>query len=286
MNKGSKPEVSVIILTWNSEKYIGNCINSVFIDAGFSGIKIEVIVVDNGSNDGTIEILEKLQKKYYKDLEVLKLRKNYGTTISRNMGIRKSAGKYIFILDSDTEVQPGTMAKLIKTIESEKNVGIAAPRLVYADGSIQPSCKKFPTAKIKFFKTLPFNKFHEIAKKEELYDPKVYLSDFDKIINVDYCISAAWMVNRKTIEDVGLFDENIFYAPEDVDYCLRTWLKGWKVVYDPKAKAIHYTQRLSHKNFKMALSQIKGLLYYFIKYRYIFNRERIYRKIRKVMEDE
>ena len=280
MNKELKSEVSVIILTWNSEKYIKNCIESVFNDASLSNVSIEIIVVDNGSMDGTVKILEQLQEKY-PNLKVIKLEKNLGTTVPRNIAIKKSLGEYIFILDSDTEVQAGTLKTLIETIESGSKVGVAAPRLLYPDKTIQPSCKKFPTAKIKFYKFLPFDKFHRVAKQEELYDPAVYSKSFNKIVDVDYCISAAWLVNRKAIEDVELLDENIFYSPEDVDYCLRMWLKGWRVVYNPKARIIHYSQRISHKSFRMTLSHAKGLLYYFKKYKYLSNRERIYKKIKR-----
>jgi len=247
--------VSVVILTWNSEKYVKNCIESVFNEASPSNISIEIIVVDNGSTDGTVKILTQFQEKC-PNLKIIKLKKNLGTTVPRNIAIKKSSGKYIFILDSDTEVQPSTLKTLLEIIESDSRIGIVAPRLLYPDNTVQSSCKKFPTAKIKFYKFLPSDKFHRVAEQEELYNPVVYSENFNKIINVDYCISAAWMVNRKAIE------------------------------YNPKVKVIHYTQRISHKSFKMVLSHAKGLLYYFAKHRYLFNRERIYRKIREVMEDE
>ena len=82
------------------------------------------------------------------------------------------------------------------------------------------------------------------------------------------------------MNDIGLFDENIFYAPEDVDYCLRMWLKGWKVIYNPLASVIHHTQRRSYKDPKIAWEHLKGLFYFFQKYNYWFNREKIYKKIK------
>ena len=88
------------------------------------------------------------------------------------------------------------------------------------------------------------------------------------------------MVDRKAIRKVGLLDEHIFYAPEDVDYCLRMWLNGYKVVYNPTAEVIHYTQRVSHKSKKLAILHAEGLLYYFWKYKYLFSKRRIYNKIR------
>lgn len=272
--------VSVIILTWNSEEYVDKCIKSVLEDAILSKIKIEIIVIDNGSSDKTLEILEIL-KKEYQDLKVIKLERNYGTTVSRNIGIRKSKGKYIFILDSDTLILKNVLSTLIETIEQAKRVGIAAPRLIYPDGNIQKSCKRFPTAKIKIFKYLPFKKLRNIAEKEEVYSKEVYQPNFREIIEVDLCCSAAWMLNREAINEIGLFDENIFYSPEDVDYCLRMWLNNWKVVYNSKIKVMHYSQRLSYKNPKITFSHIQGLIYYFKKYKYLFNRNKIYKHIKK-----
>lgn len=271
--------ISVIILTWNSEKYIESCISSLFIDVKESGEEVEIFVIDGGSSDRTPKILDQLKTKYL-NFNPIKLEKNLGTTVSRNIGIRESSGEYVFILDSDVEVQAGTLRILIETIEDEKRIGIVAPRLLLPDGSVQSSCKRFPTVNIKLCKFLSLEKTKEIAKKDELYDPKVYNKEFAQIIEVDHCISAAWMVNREAINDVGLLDENIFYAPEDVDYCLRMWLKGWKVVYNPSAIVIHHTQRASYKKRKVAWIHAKGLLYYFRKHGYWLNRKKIYAKIR------
>lgn len=270
--------ISIIILTWNSEKYIEKCIKSVLIDLQHFNERYEMFIIDGGSTDFTFKILEKLRYEY-REINIINLGRNMGTTISRNIGIQKSLGKYIFILDSDAEVQRGTIRTLINTFNKIDNIGIVAPRLYYPDGSIQPSCKKFPTIKTKIYKYIPFNISRKIAEKDELYD-NFYEKEYKQITEVDYCISAAWIVNRKAMNDIGLFDENIFYAPEDVDYCLRMWLKGWKVIYNPLASVIHHTQRKSYKNPKIAWKHLKGLFYFFQKYNYWFSRERIYKKIK------
>jgi len=269
--------ISIIILTWNSEKYIEKCIKSVLIDLQHFNERYEMFIIDGGSNDFTLKILEKLSYEY-REINIINLGRNMGTTISRNIGLRKSLGKYIFILDSDTEIKEGTISTLVDTLNKKDNIGIVAPRLFYSDGSIQPSCKKFPTIKTKIYKYIPLNISRKIAEKDELYD-NFYEKEFKQITEVDYCISAAWMVNREAMNDIGLFDENIFYAPEDVDYCLRMWLKGWKVIYNPLTSVIHHTQRMSYKDPRFTWYQLKGLFYYFCKYNYWLNREKIYKRI-------
>ena len=272
--------ISLIILTRNSQIYIEQCIKSVLNDLANikNKYKYEILIIDGGSQDNTLSILEPLCYKY-REIKVINLGKNMGTTISRNIGLRKSVGKYILILDSDTEVQEGTIRILIDVFNKKDNVGIVAPRLFYSDGSIQPSCKKFPTIKTKIYKYIPFSITRKIAEKDELYG-KICEKGYKQITEVDYCISAVWMVNREAIDDIGLFDENIFYAPEDVDYCLRMWLKGWKVIYNPLASVVHHTQRKSYKDPKIAWEHLKGLFYFFQKYNYWFNREKIYKKIK------
>jgi len=271
--------ISIIILTWNSRKYIKKCLESVFFDIGKSNKYIEVIVVDGGSTDCTLDILEKF-KDLFSNLQVIRLSNNRGTTASRNIGIKKSTGKYIFILDSDTEIQKGTIDILVNTLKGEERIGIVAPRLYYPNGYVQSSCKRFPTIKTKLYKFLPFERVRRIGSIDELYDSEVYEEKFDEIVEVDYCISAAWMIKREVFEEVGLFDKNIFYSPEDVDFCLRMWMKNWKVLYNPSAKVIHHAQRISYRRLNFAWTHFIGLCYYFRKHKYLLNRERLYKKIR------
>jgi hypothetical protein len=272
-------DISAVIPTWNSERYIEGCVSSIYADAEGSGLEIEIIIVDNGSTDGTLKKLAELERRY--PLQTIKLRKNYGTTKSRNMGIRESRGRYLAIFDSDTAIKSGALKELVETFERYKKAGLVAPRLIYPDGSIQPSCKRFPTIKTKILKFSPLKITREMGIKDELYDAEIYDPSFKETVEVDYCISAAWMVSRRAIEDVGLFDENIFYSPEDVDFCLRLWLSGWKVLYNPKAVVVHHMQRVSYKNPVMTISHFMGLIYYFRKHGYWLNRDKIYNKIMK-----
>jgi len=277
-DKNLNNKISVIILTWNSAKYIEKCIDSLVRDLIFAEKKYEIFIIDNGSTDNTLAILEMLGKKY-NNIVVIKFEKNFGTTISRNAGMKKSKGKYIFILDSDTEIKRGTVNILIDAIDKGNKVGIVAPRIFYPDGLIQHSCKKFPILHMKICKYFPFSVTKNIAEKDEIYEG-IYEKKYKELKEVDYCISAAWMINRKAVEDVGFFDENIFYSPEDVDYCVRMWLKEWKVLYQPSASIIHFAQRKSYTNLRIAYQHLVGLLYYFRKYNYWFSRGKLYRKIK------
>mgnify|MGYP001566275853 FL=1 len=267
--------ISAIILTWNSEKYIKKCIEHLVESVKNADEQLEMIIVDNGSNDGTLILLEDIEKKF-PNVCLIKLEKNRGTTYPRNLALKKARGEYVLFLDSDVEIEKNTVKQLLSEIKNNNEIGIVCPKLIYPDGILQISFKKFPTLKTKVFKILAtrFSFFKKLADKDELY------AERETNFYPDYCISACWLVRKKIFDKIGVFDENIFYAPEDVDFCLRVWLGGYCVLYTSSALAIHHTQRVSYRNKKIALSHAKGLLYYFNKYGCWFSRKGIYRKIK------
>lgn len=262
-------KVSYIILTWNSERYIKKCVDSIL---SIKDIEHDIIVIDNGSNDNTQNILE----EYKTLIKTIYLDKNYGTTKSRNLGMKEidKDSDHICILDSDTQINKAALEKLISLTEEEQ-IGIAGPQMITSNGVVQKSGRRFPSVKIKFYKAFPSKKVQSIGEKLENYD----FSKKRKYYEVDYLIGACWLMRKEIIEKVGLLDEKIFYAPEDVDYCARVWKAGYKVVFCKEAQIIHEWQRISKKKLisKMNWEHIKGLVYYFKKYKYISNSDKIYK---------
>ena len=262
-------KIAFIILTWNSEKYINNCIKSI-LDLNFS--KIYISIVDNGSTDSTLEILENLRsdkKNVY--LNLIKLKNNLGTTISRNLAIKEVKDKvdYICILDSDTIINQNAIEHMIILLNKSKKNGIVGPMMKSLDGTIQPSGRNIPTLTVKVLKVLPFSFIKKIGEDLEKIDIKYD----NNILKVGYLMSACWLIKVEVIEKIGLLDEKIFYAPEDVEFCLRAWVNGYNVLYDKNVEIIHEWQRISRKKIlsKHNWEHIKGLIYLFIKYKYIFS---------------
>ncbi len=255
--------LSFIILTWNSEKYIDDCISSVIQKCKEENISYEILVVDNDSSDKTKDILA----SYNDNIKTVWLDKNYGTTYPRNIALKKAIGDIISVLDSDIVLKKGSLRSVIHKLLSHADIGILAPKLILCDGSIQRSVKKFPSLPHKLLKLKKICLRME-PKKTEFYK-EIPLHD----ITVDNAISACWFFRKELIEIVGLLDEKIFFAPEDIDYCLRTWKSGKSVFYYPYFEAIHYTQQISHKKriSLVMLTHFRGLVHYFIKHRYIFN---------------
>jgi GT2 family glycosyltransferase len=265
-------KIGYVILTWNSESQILPCLDSIF---NIKNYENHVIVIDNGSSDSTISKLRNYSLKNHKNsLEVIYLNNNIGTTKSRNMGLEKIIDKvdYICILDSDTIINENALKTMEKILLSDSKVGMIGPLMKTKDNVIQNSGRKFPSLKIKFCKAFPLKKVQKYGEKLEYID----FSEEKEFYEVDYLMSACWFMKAKTCKKIGKLDENIFYAPEDVDYCMRAHLLGYKVVYTKQAIIIHEWQRLSKKKLisKINFEHIKGLCYFFKKYHYWMNSDK------------
>jgi GT2 family glycosyltransferase len=245
--------------------------------ARFANEALEIFVIDNGSKDQTLQIVETLQRDL--PIEIIRFSENKGTTYPRNVGIQKAKGEYILILDSDVELHKESLAALLGELRRHSRAGIVCPKLIYPDGSLQYSYKRFPTLITKILKKLGSKSafFARFAAQDELYGVQ------EKLFYPDYTISACWCMRKELFDHVGLLDEHIFYAPEDVDFCLRTWLSGYEILYIPEASGTHHTQRLSYTNEAIARSHVEGLIYYFKKHHYWFSRKSIYARISRAI---
>lgn len=268
----TNPKISVVTLTWNSSTHIGPLLDSLTADIAKSGIPTEVIVVDNGSDDDTVDSIRRHRRRR-DNICLVPLSENHGTTVSRNIGIRMARGDYVLILDSDTVVRPGALAGLLHAFDEIPNpekIALIHPRLVYPDGDFQESARRFPTV---FTKTLRFLQMNEMRARDESIQAVLE----GEMTQVDYAISAAWMVPRTTFDRVGLFDEEMFYAPEDVEFCARCWEHGLEVWYYPYVEIVHDCERASVKrqSSRHRLSYAKGLLRYWRRYPSFFSRRRM-----------
>lgn len=258
-------KISFVILTWNSVDHLNNCINSIFDHIDQGELTYEVIVVDNGSTDGTLDLLKNIKQECNNFFNFIRMEKNTGTTFSRNVAIRRAKGEYIAILDSDIVVTSNIFLELICFLQKHPKVGIVSPKLVYKDGKYQKSTDSFPTLWSKFKRYFFLKKMEKSEQSNQVSSEPYY---------VDYAISAFWLLPTYVIQQVGLLDENIFYAPEDVDYCLRIWKKGFAVAHCPALTAIHDAREIS-RGFRLNqafFSHLKGLSYFFVKHRYLFTR--------------
>jgi len=265
-------DLSAVVLSFNSKAYIEKCVRDLFDSYEKCNYQGEVIVVENGSVDGSANILRSLQIEFKDKLNVIYLDENFGTTRSRNLAFKASSGKMLLVLDSDAYMNATALRGLKTWLENNNDYGLIAPQLTFPDGRYQLSIDTFPTI------TRKIKRFFLLKQIENSQ-----IIDFKSEYDIDYAISACWMFHRSLYDSIGGLDENIFYAPEDVDFCLRVWKSGQKIAYLPSYSIIHDAQEVSRgfKINKFVLLHIKGLIYYFIKHRYFFSLSSLYSKLHK-----
>ncbi|WP_455137356.1 glycosyltransferase family 2 protein [Thermophilibacter sp.] len=263
-------KVAFVILTWNSERVIGPCLESVLaLECGH----LEVWVVDNGSTDSTPRILSVLASRDPR-LHVMSESENLGTTVSRNRALRLVGPDtdYVCVLDSDTVVNQAAFDEMAAALAADPSIGVVGPTMSDSSGAVQLSGRALPTLGIKIGKACPLGRAAERAAEcERPHAPVV-----GGLQNVGYLLSACWLMPRSSLDRVGLLDEAIFYAPEDVDWCLRCHEVGLRVVHCPGAHIVHEYQRLSHKKLFSTtnLEHLKGLAHYFSKHHYLLRAPR------------
>lgn len=238
-------ELSIVILTCNQKEVTARCLSSL------KGVAAEIILVDNGSTDGTRDyILE-----YYPDIKLICNDVNKGVAAGRNLGIKIAKGKYIMLLDNDTIVRQEAIIQLLTYLKNNPDVGLVAPALVDEGGKVQQSFKSYPGILRKIGNMLGF-------KDLSIMDQAVPYYPF-------YVIGAAQMFPAEIVDEVGILDEEIFYGPEDADFCMRIRNVGKKVVYLPYVSIYHLWRRATYRNVLSFLGRkhIAALLYFWNKHR-------------------
>lgn len=267
-----RPDISYVIITFNDAGNLPKALSSAALTSRRAGLSYDIWVVDNGSSDHTAQVLEAFARVLGGRLQVISLPRNFGTTFSRNRALEQARGRLICVLDSDAELLNNALAGVGQLLERFPEVGIVAPQIIMPDGSIYPSVKLLPTLPDKLAK-LPEIFLHRGSRNQDFYAD----FPFTRLRCVDTAISCCWFFRRRLLDRVGLLDERIFYAPEDVDWCLRAWKAGRAVVYFPYLRVLHHTQQVSRRRplSWVALSHFKGILYYLHKHGYWFSRRSI-----------
>lgn len=262
MGQGMR-DLSLIILTWNSKRFLSDCFQSICAKCQAEGIDFEIIVVDNGSTDGSDLLFDQFQQRLADRFRCLPLGKNTGTTYPRNLGLKEARGRHICILDSDTEMGEGSLKAALNRLQQDGTIGLLVPRLLLPDQTVQNSVKRFPTFWQKLSK-LPKALFGVRVPNLDFYPDFPFASETP----VDTAISACWLFRRELVDQVGYLDENIFYSPEDLDYSVRVRKAGKQILYYPALTVLHHTQQISHRKpfSKVSLSHFGGLLYYYRKH--------------------
>lgn len=222
-------DLTIIIVNYNTKKLTLECLES--ITGEKSKLKVEIVVIDNSSKDGSVKVLREFKNTSTgSQFRLIENKNNLGFSKAVNQGMKKAKGKHVLLLNSDTKVQKGTFAKLIKFANNTGDAGVIGSRLLNSNGTVQPSCYRFPTI-IKAIKQYWFNQKGILDK---------YVPKGRKAVAVDAVVGGAFLITPNARRQVGLLDERYFMYFEDIDYCRRVWRAGMKVYYLPAAEIVHY----------------------------------------------
>jgi GT2 family glycosyltransferase len=225
-------DVSVVIVSWNVRDLLQACIESVVSTR--SNLSVQVIVVDNASDDGSAELV----REHYREIDLFASDTNLGFAAANNLGLANSQGRYVFFLNPDTVLREGALIAMINFLDREKQFGVVGPRLIDPDGSVQWVCARtFPTLMFILFEALYLYRLPFVGRR--LKDRLVSPYDLSKRQEVHAISGAAMLGRREVIEQFGGFDESFLHTAEDVDLCLRLRRKGGRIFYLADAEVVH-----------------------------------------------
>ena len=224
--------LSIVIVSWNAKKFVDECLGSLRTVSGQSDV--EIFVVDNCSTDGTPELV----RESYPEVVLIQNQSNVGFARANNVGIARSTGEYVALINSDVRVLPGCIEKMLAYMRSDSRVGLLGPRMLGATGKSARSYMSAPTLWRCFCRALALDVVFPSSKALGSYTMPYFKRD--QITEVDVLNGWFWMTRREALDEVGLLDETFFMYGEDIDWCKRFRDAGWKVVYFPEAESIHY----------------------------------------------
>lgn len=230
-------DIAIIVVNYQMKEHIKKCLVSLFPQITHSSLDVEVVVVDNASDDHINLFLT----EDYPQVRCIMLSENQGFGKAQNAGMKSVEAKYYFILNPDTEFTHGdrTLERLRDFMESHPKVGMIGPKLLNSDGSLQYSCWRFPSFWQPLFSR---TKLGTIGRGKDVAD-HYFMKDFDHESTrpVDAIMGSAMFVRGESIKQVGRFDERFWMYFEDMDWCVRMWEAGWFVYYvhDIVLKHIH-----------------------------------------------
>lgn len=246
-------DLSIVIVNYNVREYLVPCLNSIYSSTNDS-IKTETIVVDNNSSDDSIETI----KRDFPQTIIIQNTYNAGFPKANNQGFKIAKGKYILMLNPDTEITDNALEKLISYIEKNSDISIIAPQLINTDGSFQSSVWRFPKLWYIFCETNYLKWF--LGKKN--YSDK----DLNKPFIAESFSGAAILFNHDILIKMGMLDETMFWI-EDIDFCFRANRAGLKMLYYPIAKVKHHIGQSAKKNYNISISnQVVNKIKFFKKH--------------------
>lgn len=224
-------DLTVTIASWNTRERLRECLNSLL--ALSDEARTQIIVFDNASTDGSPEMV----RQCFPQVTLIASERNLGFGSAHNRAMAAGSGRYFMALNPDAIVKPGTLSGLVAFADAHPRAGIVGPRIVNPDGTLQYSCRRFPTIQAALFRNTLLGKLFPKNRFTGDYLMRDWAHDEPRL--VDWVSGAAMMVRAEMRAEIGGFDERFFMYCEDVDWCLRAHQAGWEVWYAPVGEVVH-----------------------------------------------
>ena len=252
-------DISVVIVAWNAKHYLELCLES--LEQAPPCRSMEVLVIDNASADGSVEMLE----AKFPWVKLIKSKENLGFAKGNNVAIQQCQGRYIALVNPDVIVSPGCLDTLADFLDQHPKVGNVGPRVFNPDMTQQSTCRRFPTL---WNNLCSATRLESVFKGSRFFAGEhMFYFPHDRVLTVDVIVGCFSMIRREAFDDVGLLDEDLFMYGDDVDWCRRARNAGWQVVFNPDARAIHDRGKTTAPfPVRFAIAQQRSVLHYWTKH--------------------
>jgi len=257
-------DLSICILTRNQPDLLPRCVASCVAEIEREGIAAEIIVIDNASCDGSPQ---KVANRYPL-VRLIRNEENLGFSESNNIGIRMSRGRYVLVLNDDTEFRSGALGLLLRVMDADLRVGAVGPKLVNPDGSLQWSNAQKRLPRLRGMVSEILHLDFVLEKFAVTRDLLTNRRDEKRAGDAEQIDGACFLARREALDAVGLFDEEFYFLFEDSDLCYRLKKAGWGLLYSPQVEVTHYggaSFRKVPRSRKNAM-YFEGLIRYFKKH--------------------
>jgi GT2 family glycosyltransferase len=252
-------DISVVIVGWNAKHYLELCLDS--LAKAPPRRNMEVLVVDNASTDGSVEMIE----TKFPWVKLIKSPENLGFSKGNNVAIRQCQGRYVALVNPDVIVFPGCLDALADFLDQNPKVGNVGPRVLNPDMSMQSTCRRFPTLWNNFCSASGLSS--KFKNSRFFAGEHMFYFLHDRTLAVDVIVGCFSFIRREAFDSVGLLDEDLFMYGDDVDWCRRARSAGWGVVFYPGAQAIHDRGKITAPYpVRFAVAQQRSVLHYWSKH--------------------
>jgi GT2 family glycosyltransferase len=248
--ESERPDISVSIVSYNTRDLLRDCLRSLLARESEGEASLEIVVADNGSTDGSLDMV----RTEFPGVRIVETGGNIGYGRANNAGLQDALGRYYFVLNSDTEVEPGALRTMVSFLDENPGIGMVGAQLILPDGSTQPSCANDPTLESIFWEQTYLDKLLPRGKRTGAYTIRDW--DYNETREVQQVCGACFFVRQEAYRQIGGFDPAFFMYFEDTDFCVRLRRAGWPIYFLPAARILHHLGASSGKDWRVRARMI------------------------------